>query len=150
MIYNVKNQEETIHLASKLGSLLNAKDVILLEGNLSAGKTTFTKGIGLALGVKKVINSPTFTIVKTYKGNINLYHLDLYRLEGLGNDFDLYEYFDSDGVCVVEWPFQVKELLPDEYIMVNIKIINENERQISIEGIGTRYKKIVGELECIL
>lgn len=150
MIYNVKNQEETIHLASKLGSLLNTGDVILLEGDLSAGKTTFTKGIGLSLGVKKVINSPTFTIVKTYKGNINLYHLDLYRLDGLGNDFDLYEYFDSDGVCVVEWPFQVKELLPDEYIMVNIKIINENERQISIGGIGTRYKKIVGELECIL
>lgn len=150
MIYNVKNQDETILLASKLGSLLNAGDVILLEGDLSAGKTTFTKGIGQALGVKKVINSPTFTIVKTYKGNVNLYHLDLYRLDGLGNDFDLYEYFDGDGVCVVEWPFQVKELLPKEYIMVNIKIINESERQISIEGIGLRYEKIVGELKCIL
>lgn len=150
MICNVKNQAETILLASKLGSLLNAGDVILLEGDLSAGKTTFTKGIGQALGVKKVINSPTFTIVKTYKGNVNLYHLDLYRLDGLGNDFDLYEYFDGDGVCVVEWPFQVKELLPKEYIMVNIKIINETERQISIEGIGLRYEKIVGELECIL
>ncbi len=80
--------EETINLGKKIGQILNIRDVVLLDGDLSAGKTTLTKGIGEALGVKKVINSPTFTIVKEYNGNVKLYHLDLYRLDGLNNDFD--------------------------------------------------------------
>ncbi len=150
MIFNVENSEQTIKVGYALGSLLNASDVVLLEGDLSAGKTTFTKGIGQALGVKKVINSPTFTIVKTYSGRVNLYHMDLYRLDGLGNDLDLYEYFEGDGVCVVEWPHQVDDLLPDEYVSVNITRTGENTREIKIEGIGEKYKKLVGEIKCIL
>ena len=150
MIFNVENSEQTIKVGYALGSLLNASDVVLLEGDLSAGKTTFTKGIGQALGVKKVINSPTFTIVKTYSGRVNLYHMDLYRLDGLGNDLDLYEYFEGDGVCVVEWPHQVDDLLPDEYVSVNITRTGENTREIKIEGIGEKYKKLVGEIKCTL
>ena len=150
MIFNVENSEQTIKVGYALGSLLNASDVVLLEGDLSAGKTTFTKGIGQALGVKKVINSPTFTIVKTYSGRVNLYHMDLYRLDGLGNDLDLYEYFEGDGVCVVEWPHQVDDLLPDEYVSVNITRTGQNTREIKIEGIGEKYKKLVGEMKCIL
>ena len=74
------SNEETIILGEKLGNLLNKGDVVLLVGDLSGGKTTLTKGIGKALGVTRIINSPTFTIVKTYKGTkANLYHLDLYR-----------------------------------------------------------------------
>ena len=150
MIFNVENSEQTIKVGYALGSLLNASDVVLLEGDLSAGKTTFTKGIGQALGVTRVINSPTFTIVKTYSGRVNLYHMDLYRLDGLGNDLDLYEYFEGDGVCVVEWPHQVDDLLPDEYVSVNITRTGENTREIKIEGIGEKYKKLVGEIKCIL
>ena len=75
MKFITKNSEETINLGQKLGKLLKEGDVVLLDGDLSAGKTTFTKGIGLALGVKRVINSPTFTIVKEYQGlNTKLYH----------------------------------------------------------------------------
>ena len=150
MIFNVENSEQTIKVGYALGSLLNASDVVLLEGDLSAGKTTFTKGIGQALGVTRVINSPTFTIVKTYSGRVNLYHMDLYRLDGLGNDLDLYEYFEGDGVCVVEWPHQVDDLLPDEYVSVNITRTGENTREIKIEGIGEKYKKLVGEIKCTL
>ncbi len=150
MIFNVKNSEQTIKVGYALGSLLNASDVVLLEGDLSAGKTTFTKGIGQALGVTRVINSPTFTIVKTYSGRVNLYHMDLYRLDGLGNDLDLYEYFEGDGVCVVEWPHQVDDLLPDEYVSVNITRTGQNTREIKIEGIGEKYKKLVGEIKCTL
>ena len=83
------NPNETIELGKRIGKLLKASDVVLLDGDLSAGKTTLTKGIGEAIGVKKVINSPTFTIVKEYNGDIKLYHLDLYRLDGINNDFDL-------------------------------------------------------------
>lgn len=150
MIFNVENSEQTIKVGYALGSLLNASDVVLLEGDLSAGKTTFTKGIGQALGVTRVINSPTFTIVKTYSGRVNLYHMDLYRLDGLGNDLDLYEYFEGDGVCVVEWPHQVEDLLPDEYVSVNITRTGQNTREIKIEGIGEKYKKLVGEIKCTL
>ncbi len=141
------SNEETIKLGEKLGSLLNKGDVVLLVGDLSGGKTTLTKGIGKALGVTRVINSPTFTIVKTYKGTkANLYHLDLYRLEGLNNDFDLEDYIETDGVCVIEWPHQVDELLPDEYININLSILDLNEREIVIDAKGERYERIVGEL----
>ena len=149
--YYVHNAKQTESVGYELGKLLVSGDVVLLEGDLSAGKTTFTKGIGLALGVKRVINSPTFTIVKTYKGlNTNLYHMDLYRLDGIGNDFDLYEYFESDGVCVVEWPHQVEEVLPSEYVLVTIKRTGEEDREIQIEAVGVKYKKLVGDLECTL
>jgi len=141
------SNEETIKLGEKLGNLLNKGDVVLLIGDLSGGKTTLTKGIGKALGVTRIINSPTFTIVKTYKGTkTNLYHLDLYRLDGLNNDFDLEDYIETDGVCVIEWPHQVDELLPSEYINVSLAIKGLNEREITIDAKGERYERIVGEL----
>lgn len=145
-IFYTSNANETIELGKKIGLLLNSGDCVLLTGDLSAGKTTITKGIGASLGVKRVINSPTFTIVKTYSGNVNLYHLDLYRLDGLNNDFDLEEYIESDGVCVIEWPFQVSEILPNEYLEICINRIDEFKREIKVSYIGQKYEKLVGEL----
>ena len=140
--FKSNSQEETIEIGQKIGNLLNPGDTVLLVGDLSAGKTTITKGIGKALGVTKIINSPTFTIVKDYNGSrCGLYHLDLYRLDGLNNDFDLEEYIDSDRVCVIEWPHQVDEILPKEYLEINLKRIDENQRTIEVSGIG-RYKKL--------
>ncbi len=134
------NANETIEIGKKIGKNLEAGDVVLLTGDLSAGKTTITKGIGAALGVTKIINSPTFTIVKVYKGNkFPLYHLDLYRLDGLNEDFDLEEYIESDGVCVIEWPYQVSEILPKDYLLITINSKSFEQREIIIEGIG-RYK----------
>ena len=148
--YNVINSDETIKLGEKIGRLLKPGDVVLLLGYLSAGKTTITKGIGKALGVNKIINSPTFTIVKEYKGSkCDLFHLDLYRLDGLNEDFDLEEYMDRGGVCVIEWPFQVKEILPSEYLLIELKITSENERIINVSGIG-KYQEIEGELDEII
>lgn len=138
--------EKTIALGQKLGELLSPKDVLLLVGDLSAGKTTITKGIGLGLGVKKIINSPTFTIVKEYAGRCPLYHLDLYRLDGLQNDFDLEEYIEGDGVCVIEWPYQVKEILPKEYLLLQITRLDEFKREITIEAIGTHYEEVLNQL----
>ena len=142
-----ENNNETIELGRRIGSLLNNGDVVLLVGDLSGGKTTLTKGIGEALGVTKIINSPTFTIVKTYKGTkANLYHLDLYRLDGINQDFDLEDYIESDAVCVIEWPHQVEELLPSQYLNINLSILGENKRKIDVTAIGEKYEKIVGEL----
>ena len=139
--FKSNSQEETIEIGQKIGNLLNPGDTVLLVGDLSAGKTTITKGIGKALGVTKIINSPTFTIVKDYIGSkCGLYHLDLYRLDGLNNDFDLEEYIESDGICAIEWPHQIDEIIPDNYLNIKLSRINDNERIIEIEGIG-RYKK---------
>lgn len=139
----VYSAEDTIQLGKRIGKALKPKDVVLLIGDLSAGKTTLTKGIGLGLGVTKIINSPTFTIVKEYKGKYPLYHLDLYRLNGLNTDFDLEEFIEGDGVCVIEWPYQIKEILPDEYLQVEFTQIEETGRQIQVEAKGLRYEEVL-------
>ncbi len=145
--FDIDNQGQTIELGNKIGRLLKTGDVVLLIGDLSAGKTTLTKGIGLGLGVTKIINSPTFTIVKEYKGNFTkLYHLDLYRLDGLNSDFDLEEYINGDGICVIEWPYQVKEILPDEYLLINIELKEDSKRLIKVEAFGTYYEGVLEKL----
>lgn len=137
---------QTILFGEKIGRLLKPNDVILLIGDLACGKTTMTKGIGKSLGVRQVINSPTFTIVKEYEGSIPLYHLDLYRMDGIQNDFDLEEYFDKNGVCVVEWPYQVKELLPKEYLKIEMERMDESRRKITLQGVGQRYEELIAQL----
>ncbi|HHY97023.1 tRNA (adenosine(37)-N6)-threonylcarbamoyltransferase complex ATPase subunit type 1 TsaE [Acholeplasma equifetale] len=133
------NKEETILLGEKLiKALKEDQNVILLKGDLSSGKTTFTKGIGKALGITKVINSPTFTILKTYEGYKTLHHLDLYRLNDIGQDFDLEEYInDSNAVTVIEWPNQVEALIPNQYILVELTYLDENKREIKISSHNT-------------
>lgn len=141
-----KSSLETIELGRKIGEKLTSGCVLLLDGDLSAGKTTLTKGIGEALGITRIINSPTFNILKEYSGTLPLYHLDLYRLNGLNNDYEFFDYIDGDGVCVIEWPNQVPELLPSEYLKLNMKIVGTS-REIELIPIGKIYEKIVGELD---
>ena len=140
------NADETIELGKKIGKNLIPGNVDLLTGELSAGKTTITKGNGASLGVKRDINSPTFTIVKEYNGICPLYHLDLYRLDGLNNDFDLEDYIETDGVCVIEWPFQVSEILPKEYLEIKIERIDEFTRSIVVMNHGDSYVRVVEAL----
>ena len=144
--FDIKCVEETILLGERIGKLLHAKDVVLLVGNLSAGKTTLTKGIGLGLGINKIINSPTFTIVKEYKGRCPLYDLDLYRLNGLNTDFDLEEFIEGDGVCVIEWPYQVEELLPKEFLYIELERVDDTHRVIQLEAKGARYEEVLNQL----
>jgi tRNA threonylcarbamoyladenosine biosynthesis protein TsaE len=127
----------------KLGTLLTSymypNLVIAARGDLGAGKTTFTKGIGLALGVKRTINSPTFTIMKIYEPTINvnniekLYHLDVYRLNDSSGDDALAEYFDLGGVSVVEWADIIDDLLPLELWHITITNISLDERLFKLE-----------------
>lgn len=123
--------EETLALGEKLArNLIDKHVVVLLEGDLASGKTTLTKGIAKGLGIEKTVNSPTFTILKVYPINNGqkLYHLDLYRLSEVGSDFDLEDYIDSDDIVVIEWPFQVNELLPNEYLLIKIEKLDDNTR----------------------
>lgn len=131
-----KHYEETITLGKRLiHAMPPSLHVVLLEGDLSAGKTTFTKGIGKALNVKSMVNSPTFTILKIHHGDKTLYHLDLYRLNEVGNDFDLEEYIeDRDAITVIEWPHQVEGLLPKSYVLVKFTYLSDHERKIEISS----------------
>ena len=122
--------------------MLHPGSLLTLSGDLGAGKTTLTKSIGKALGVKKVINSPTFTILKTYYGKMPLYHIDAYRLEGISQDLGFEEIFEDDGVCVVEWPHYIEEQLPKERLRIEIRRIDEEVRLFIIEGIGKAYEEI--------
>lgn len=141
------NANETVEIGYQLGLLLKPGDTILLEGNLSGGKTTFTKGIGKALNIKRIINSPTFTILKEYQGKYPLYHMDLYRLDENSHDYDLENYINGDGITVIEWPFQAPMLLPDEYLLISFSILENGSRKITLEAKGNHYEELLGELK---
>lgn len=141
-----RSEDETIRLAEKLASLLKPGDVITLEGDLGAGKTTFTKGIARGLGVKRVVNSPTFTIVKEYTGELPLYHMDVYRLEDSDEDIGFSDYFDGDGISVVEWAQYIKDYLPGEYLNINISYIDEHKRLIKFQPKGVHFTYVASSL----
>ncbi|MFB1052215.1 tRNA (adenosine(37)-N6)-threonylcarbamoyltransferase complex ATPase subunit type 1 TsaE [Paraliobacillus sp. JSM ZJ581] len=138
--------EETIKIAEKLAVLLRPGDVVTLQGDLGAGKTTFTKGLGIGLGVTRTINSPTFTIVKEYMGELPLYHMDVYRLEESDEDIGFDEYFNGDGISVVEWPQFITAFLPDKRLDIELKTIEDNKRQMILYPNGHDFEKICKEL----
>ncbi|MCR5095797.1 MAG: tRNA (adenosine(37)-N6)-threonylcarbamoyltransferase complex ATPase subunit type 1 TsaE [Erysipelotrichaceae bacterium] len=141
------SEQQTIDLGEKLGHLLFKGAFVALKGDLAGGKTTFTKGIGKALNVKSVINSPTFTILKIYEGDLPLYHIDAYRLENNSYDLGLDEYAD-EGVMVVEWPEYYEDFLPDEFLEVRFTYLNDGVRDINFKAHGERYDNIVKEMTC--
>jgi tRNA threonylcarbamoyladenosine biosynthesis protein TsaE len=140
----IKNVQDMITLGEKIGRKLTRNMVITLEGDLGAGKTTFTKGIALGLDIKGIVNSPTFTIMKIYEGRLRLYHLDVYRIDA--NDFELAEYFENDGVCVIEWANNIKELLPDEVLNINIFDLGNDQRRVELWTNSKEYECIIEEV----
>jgi len=129
----VNSPQETIEFAKHLGSGLTPGSILTLEGDLAAGKTTFTKGLALGLGIEEVVDSPTFAIIKEYDGRVPLYHMDVYRLDG-DSDIDfILEYFDRrDGVCVVEWASMIEQDLPKDRIDIRIDRLDGNRREITV------------------
>lgn len=142
-VIRINNLDETIDLGKRLGDLLKTNMLITLSGDLGAGKTTFTKGLGLGLGIKKIINSPTFTILKQYHGRLNLSHFDAYRLEGQDDDLGFEEIFDSDDVCVIEWADFIADILPKERLEIIIKKIDEDAREFTFRAIGSKYEALM-------
>ena len=145
-VIKVNNLEETIALGNRLGLLLQPNMLLTLSGDLGAGKTTFTKGIGQGLGITKVINSPTFTMFKQYQGRLNLSHFDAYRLEGQDDDLGFEEIFDSDDVCVVEWANFIEDILPVDRLTIEIKKIDENIREFVFKTNSEKYAQVVEAL----
>ena len=142
----------TEQLGIALGKCLFPHSVLTLTGDLGAGKTTLTKSIAKGLGIKQIVNSPTFTILKIYEsGRLPLYHFDAYRLEDAEEDLGFEEYIDGDGVCVIEWPMYIEDLLPKERLEIEISFIDETTRTFTFKPIGKQYEDVIGEVEaCIV
>lgn len=134
MKYIVRSIEETKQLAKDFATKLSVGDVVLLNGDLGAGKTTFTQFVFAYLGVKEVVNSPTFAILKSYEGKFHLHHFDTYRIsleEAIEAGFD--EILDDrNSVIFIEWSENIKSLLPNKVITINIKHLDNESREIEI------------------
>lgn len=147
----VLNEQELLQLACLVAEHLKPNMTLLLDGELGAGKTTFTKGLAIGLNINDLIKSPTYTFVKEYNnGKLPLYHMDVYRLEDVGGEgLGFEEYFERDGVCVVEWSQFIEEQLPLDFLIVHIERVldNENARLITFEAHGEKYSNLVKNIE---
>ncbi len=139
------NAEQTEAVGYLIGKGLSGGDLILLEGDLGGGKTTFTKGLAKALGILETVNSPTFTIVKIYQGELTLNHIDAYRLADQSDDIGISELInDCFAVSVVEWADFIASLLPAEYLRIKFNYIDEHTRELCIEPHGNKYSERLG------
>jgi tRNA threonylcarbamoyladenosine biosynthesis protein TsaE len=153
MEINVSTVEETQALAKKLAEFILPGDTILLDGELGAGKTTFTQGFAKALGIKRPLKSPTFTLVREYQTtSFPLYHLDVYRLgeEGGGDELGLSDYFGSDGVAFVEWSQFIENELPNNWLKISLRRVTSDptgmQRVISLSSNGPRGRQLAMQL----
>ena len=136
------SEEETIELAQNIESEKFPNMVICLRGDLGSGKTVFTKGIANALGIKESITSPTFNIIKEYDGELPLYHMDVYRLDGNTEGYGIEEYFFKGGVVVIEWADTIKDILPKDYLHIKFKVADENKRILILTPYGKQYEDL--------
>lgn len=144
MKVTVNSVEETNALAQKIASQLNGSEIILLEGDLGAGKTTFTKALALALDIDDIVTSPTFAFMKEYCGKYRLSHYDMYRAESEDELFELgiADNLSEPGVCVIEW--NKYTVFPDGKMIISITIrkIGEEAREFIIEGMNALSEEL--------
>jgi len=144
------SDEETIGLGQRLGHLLSEGDVVALVGELGSGKTWFTKGLALGLGIRPdtIITSPSFTLVNEYKGRYTFYHMDFYRLESLPEVLSagLEEYLHDRAVVVLEWADRWPEILPENRVVVEFVILDDQRREITISGRHPRALEIIKKM----
>lgn len=128
--------EETIEFARTIGKLLHSGDVVAYKGGLGAGKTTFTRGLAVGLGLEDSVTSPTFALVNEYRGRINLYHFDMYRISDSDElEFTgFYDYPLEDSVFAIEWSENIADALPAGTIYIDIQRIDDDVREITIKG----------------
>ncbi len=146
--YISKSENDTIALAEKLGKCIFANAVILLTGDLGAGKTVFVKGLARGMGYDDLVKSPTYNIMNIYNSTLPLIHFDLYRINNTDEFYEIGadEYIGADNVCAVEWHEHAKDALGDEYIEVEILDEGENERKIIISAHGKKHTKWLDSL----
>jgi tRNA threonylcarbamoyladenosine biosynthesis protein TsaE len=141
--------EETQSFGKELGHLTRAGDVILLMGNLGAGKTCITQGIAWGLDIDGYARSPSFVVVNEYKGRLPMYHIDLYRLDNIAEiaDLGLDDYLYGKGLCVVEWADKALDLMPPQNLLIKIELLGENERELELTNHGQRYKEMLADIK---
>lgn len=144
-----RSEEETFSFGKKIGELVEEGQLILLAGNLGAGKTVITKGICAGLDVLEDVTSPTFNLINEYEGDLIVYHMDLYRLEKEEELYDLAfeDYLESEGVVIIEWPDLAYDLLPPDFIYIKINSISEEKREITLEAEGDKSTILLERLE---
>ncbi|WP_238996589.1 tRNA (adenosine(37)-N6)-threonylcarbamoyltransferase complex ATPase subunit type 1 TsaE [Paenibacillus pinistramenti] len=148
LVYRAGSLKDTQLLAARLAKLAVPGTLIVLDGDLGAGKTAFSQAFAKALDVNDQVNSPTFTIIKEYAGRLPFYHMDVYRLSlDEADELGLDEYFFGEGVTLVEWGSLIEELLPESRLHLYMETVNLEERQIYIHGQGEPYKAWTADLK---
>ena len=144
-----RSPEETRQLGAIIGRLASPGDVLLLTGKLGAGKTCLTQGIAAGLGTDEGALSSSFVIMREIKGRLPLYHIDLYRLENIGEiaDLGLDDYLCGQGLSVVEWAERAPELLPPQHLLIEIEYGEGNRRRLNLIACGQRYQKMANRIE---
>ncbi len=138
-----RDERETIQIAQNLESEKFKNMIICLDGDLGSGKTIFTKGFAQALGIDENITSPTFNIIKEYtSGEMPLYHMDVYRLDGKIDGTGIEDYFKKNGVVIIEWADTIKKYLPEERLDIKIKVIDEDTRLFIFTPHGKVYEEV--------
>lgn len=132
-VFISKSREETLSFAESYAKTLRGGDVVLLDGEMGAGKTVFTKGLAKGLGIEEEVTSPTYAYMNDYDGR--LFHYDCYRIESVeqAERLGFADYFDMGGICIIEWAQNIAPLLPKKVKRVTIKKLSENEREITCE-----------------
>ena len=134
---------DTILLAQNIESEKFPNMVICLEGDLGSGKTLFTKAFAKSMGISENITSPTFNIIKEYpNGELPLYHMDVYRLDGKVDDLGIEDYYTRGGVTIIEWSDMIKDYLPEERLDIKFKVIDEDTRTLTFIPHGRVYEDI--------
>src|SRR5215468_64929 len=140
--FDATSESATAELGRRLAELLFPGAVVGLIGPLGAGKTHLVRAIAEGLGLRDgAVSSPTFVLIQEYQARLPIYHFDAYRLRSEGEFFDLgaHEYFDGDGVCLIEWADRVPGCLPREHLTIRLEITGETSRRATIEPAGPRY-----------
>lgn len=144
MFYS-ENEMELMDFGSQLGKLLKEGDILILTGELGAGKTTLTKGIAKGLDISQMIKSPTYTIVREYQGRLPLYHLDVYRIGDDPDSIDLDDFIYGGGVTVIEWGNLLDLSLFDDYLEIVLSK-NEEGRLLDLKAKGVRSQQLLEEI----
>ena len=146
--FKSRSPQDTQSVGQRLGELARPGDVLLLVGELGAGKTCLAQGLARGLGIEDPVPSPSFVLLREYKGRLPLYHIDLYRLERLAEvaELGLDDYFYGDGISVVEWADRAMALLPPEHLLLRIVFISTRQRRLFLEPTGQRYLELVAQL----
>lgn len=142
--YTSRNENDTMELAENIESEKFPGMIICLDGELGSGKTVFVKGFAKSLGITENITSPTFNIVKEYEsGEMKLNHMDVYRIEDTDETIAFNDYFNGDGVTIIEWAELIEDKLPDERLEIKFKVIDENTRVLVLKPYGQKYEDLV-------